>query len=40
MVKVRPITRLGYEDYVSVERTFAMEKRTPEDDIKSRQAAE
>ena len=40
VVKIRPIARLGYKDYVSVERTFAMEKRTPEDDIKSRQAAE
>jgi flavin reductase (DIM6/NTAB) family NADH-FMN oxidoreductase RutF len=29
--KIRPIARLGYKDYVAVERTFQMEKRTPED---------
>ncbi len=40
MVKIRPIARLGYKDYVSVERTFTMEKRAPEDDIQTRQAAE
>lgn len=31
VLKLRPIARLGYKDYASVERTFQMEKRTPED---------
>jgi len=31
VVKLRPIARLGYKDYVSVESVFQMEKRTPED---------
>jgi flavin reductase (DIM6/NTAB) family NADH-FMN oxidoreductase RutF len=31
VVKLRPIARLGYKDYASVESTFEMEKRTPED---------
>jgi hypothetical protein len=31
VVKLRPIARLGYKDYVSVQETFEMEKRTPED---------
>lgn len=31
VVKLRPIARLGYKDYVSVESIFQMEKRTPED---------
>ena len=30
-VKIRPIARLGYQDYASVEATFQMPKRTPED---------
>ncbi len=35
---IRPIGRLGYKDYVTVEETFSMEKATPEEHI--RQAAE
>ena len=31
LVKIRPIARLGYKDYASVESVFQMEKRTPED---------
>lgn len=31
VVKLRPIARLGYKDYISVEEIFQMEKRTPED---------
>ncbi|HEX8032131.1 MAG TPA: flavin reductase family protein [Vicinamibacterales bacterium] len=31
VAKMRPIARLGYKDYVSVEKTFQMEKSTPED---------
>lgn len=31
VVKMRPIARLGYKDYASVESTFQMEKRTPEE---------
>lgn len=31
VVKMRPIARLGYKDYVSVDATFQMEKSTPED---------
>ena len=34
LVKIRPIARLGYKDYASVESTFEMEKRTPEDQLK------
>lgn len=33
VVKIRPIARLGYKDYASVEATFQMEKRTPEDNL-------
>lgn len=29
--RLRPIARLGYKDYVSVDAVFQMEKRTPED---------
>lgn len=36
VVKLRPIARLGYKDYVSVEKIFEMEKRTPEDKPRSR----
>jgi flavin reductase (DIM6/NTAB) family NADH-FMN oxidoreductase RutF len=35
-VKIRPIARLGYKDYASVERTFQMEKSTPEDFIRTK----
>jgi flavin reductase (DIM6/NTAB) family NADH-FMN oxidoreductase RutF len=31
IVKLRPIARLGYKDYASVDAVFQMEKRTPED---------
>jgi hypothetical protein len=34
IVKLRPIARLGYKDYVSVESVFQMEKRTPEDQVR------
>jgi flavin reductase (DIM6/NTAB) family NADH-FMN oxidoreductase RutF len=37
VVKLRPIARLGYKDYLSVETLFEMEKRTPEDLLKSEQ---
>ena len=36
VVKLRPIARLGYKDYVSVETIFEMEKRTPEDTPRTR----
>jgi len=32
VLKMRPIARLGYKDYTSVESIFQMEKHTPEDD--------
>jgi flavin reductase (DIM6/NTAB) family NADH-FMN oxidoreductase RutF len=31
VVKIRPIARLGYKDYTSVDSVFQMEKATPED---------
>jgi len=31
ILKIRPIARLGYKDYTSVESVFQMEKQTPED---------
>ena len=31
VLKIRPIARLGYKDYTSVDAVFQMEKRTPED---------
>lgn len=31
VIKMRPIARLGYKDYTSVDEIFQMEKRTPED---------
>ena len=33
LVKIRPIARLGYKDYTSVDSIFRMEKRTPEDNL-------
>lgn len=33
VLKIRPIARLGYKEYVSVESVFEMEKRTPEDHV-------
>jgi len=34
VVRLRPIARLGYKDYVSVDSIFQMEKRTPEDVVR------
>jgi len=34
VVKIRPIARLGYKDYTSVDSIFQMEKATPEDYLK------
>jgi flavin reductase (DIM6/NTAB) family NADH-FMN oxidoreductase RutF len=31
VAKLRPIARLGYQDYISVQEIFQMEKRSPED---------
>jgi flavin reductase (DIM6/NTAB) family NADH-FMN oxidoreductase RutF len=31
VLKMRPVARLGYKDYTSIESVFQMEKRTPED---------
>jgi flavin reductase (DIM6/NTAB) family NADH-FMN oxidoreductase RutF len=31
LLKIRPIARLGYKDYTSIDTMFEMEKRTPED---------
>ena len=33
VLKIRPIARLGYKDYTSVESVFQMEKRMPEDAV-------
>ena len=33
LVRIRPIARLGYKDYTSVDSIFQMEKRTPEDNL-------
>ena len=33
VLRLRPIARLGYKDYVVVDETFQMEKRTPEDHL-------
>jgi flavin reductase (DIM6/NTAB) family NADH-FMN oxidoreductase RutF len=33
ILKLRPIARLGYKDYTSVDSMFQMEKRTPEDSL-------
>ena len=38
VARIRPIARLGYMDYVTVDRLFSMEKETPEERIE--QAAE
>ncbi len=35
ILKIRPIARLGYKDYTSVDSVFSMEKRTPEETIAS-----
>lgn len=34
VLKLRPIARLGYKDYVSVDAIFQMEKRSPEDMVR------
>ena len=39
-LRIRPIARLGYKDYTSVESTFSMEKLTPEDNLGTSEAAE
>ena len=39
-LKMRPIARLGYKDYTSVDSTFQMEKTTPEDNLAKPEAAE
>jgi flavin reductase (DIM6/NTAB) family NADH-FMN oxidoreductase RutF len=36
LAKVKPIARLGYQDYAAVEAIFQMAKRTPEDLLKAR----
>ena len=35
VLKLRPIARLGYKDYCAVESIFQMEKRTPEDVLRT-----
>jgi flavin reductase (DIM6/NTAB) family NADH-FMN oxidoreductase RutF len=40
VLKIRPISRLGYKDYSSIESIFQMEKATPEEALTARQAAE
>jgi flavin reductase (DIM6/NTAB) family NADH-FMN oxidoreductase RutF len=37
ILKIRPIARLGYKDYTSVESVFQMEKPTPEDRMAARE---
>lgn len=39
ILKLRPIARLGYKDYTSVDSVFQMEKRTPEDSLPASAAA-
>lgn len=34
IVKIRPIARLGYQDYAAVDAVFQMAKRTPEDRVR------
>ncbi len=34
VLKLRPIARLGYKDYTTVDSVFQMEKRMPEDRVK------
>jgi len=36
VLKIRPIARLGYKDYTSIESVFQMEKSTPEDYLSPR----
>jgi flavin reductase (DIM6/NTAB) family NADH-FMN oxidoreductase RutF len=35
VLKIRPIARLGYQDYAAVESIFQMVKRTPEDRVRA-----
>lgn len=35
VLRLRPIARLGYKDYVCVDATFQMEKRSPEDHLRT-----
>jgi flavin reductase (DIM6/NTAB) family NADH-FMN oxidoreductase RutF len=35
VLKLRPIARLGYKDYVSVDAIFQMDKRSPEDLVRA-----
>jgi flavin reductase (DIM6/NTAB) family NADH-FMN oxidoreductase RutF len=35
VLRLRPIARLGYKDYVSVDAIFQMEKRSPEDRVRT-----
>ena len=35
VLRLRPIARLGYKDYVSVDAIFQMEKRSPEDHVRT-----
>jgi flavin reductase (DIM6/NTAB) family NADH-FMN oxidoreductase RutF len=35
VVKIRPIARLGYQDYAAVEAVFQMAKRMPEDRVRA-----
>ena len=36
LLRIRPIARLGYKDYTSVDSIFQMEKRTPEDNLRAK----
>ena len=40
VLKIRPIARLGYKDYTSVDSVFQMEKTTPEDHLVPQKAVE
>jgi flavin reductase (DIM6/NTAB) family NADH-FMN oxidoreductase RutF len=40
VLKIRPISRLGYKDYSTIDSIFQMEKATPEEALTPRQAAE
>jgi flavin reductase (DIM6/NTAB) family NADH-FMN oxidoreductase RutF len=40
VLKIRPIARLGYMDYTSVDSVFSMAKPSPEDSVGARDAAE
>lgn len=40
ILKIRPIARLGYKDYTSIDSVFSMEKRMTEEEVGKTQAAE